>query len=395
MLLRSALSHIKLFPKEIQHFLWGCIFLGLGQAFLSVLLNLRLAAEGLSSSHIGLIQGFGSLGLLFFSVPIARISEHMSLRKLLIFATLLMSGCLILLSQSLHLYTLITAAFLMSGAAGIRSVVSGPWFMQKTTERERLHVFSSFYAVEVAASVLGVLLAGAVPLLFTGTEANRLSHSMLLGCILLMLAVLPFSKIIPLPATPRSGRPLHEYFIPRSFIQFNRIVLPSALISFGAGITFPYLNLFLKQRFGFGAEGVGMVFAATNTCMFLGVLMGPSVGHRYGILRTVIISQLVSIPFMILLAFSRLLPLTFVTLMARAALMNLGQPLAKNFQLECVKQEDRSSLNSISMLAGYMAWSMGTLLGGQLIGELGFTVSILITSLIYFLSTLLYWVFWQ
>jgi predicted MFS family arabinose efflux permease len=140
---------------------------------------------------------------------------------------------------------------------------------------------------------------------------------------------------------------------------------------------------------------VGSVFAFVNAFMVTGILAGPLLGHRLGLLRTVAATQLLSIPFMMTLALTFDVRIAVTALMLRAALMNMGHPLARAFQMELVTPAERATMNSISSLCWSGAWVLGTTWGGRLIESRGFTVSILWTAGIYLISTCLYLYFWR
>src|SRR5262245_51980524 len=63
------------------------------------------------------------------------------------------------------------------------------------------------------------------------------------------------------------------------------LLIPPLLISFGAALLIPYLNLFFKQRFDIADTTLGAIFAALNVSIGVAALLGPAISMRIGKIR--------------------------------------------------------------------------------------------------------------
>lgn len=349
---------------------------------------------------IGDVQATASLGMAAAAVPVAALYDRVNVKSMLIFSVFASASAFAVLASAQSSGALIGAAFLMGAAASVHVVAAGPFIMRNTGQSERVYAFGLSFATEILAGVIGASLAGWIPKLMSSSELamsapDSIRFALWIGVIFISLAVLPYLGISPtIPEKPLFGE--WRMSGPRRdrLPLYFRMILPDAVIGIGAGITIPFLNLYLKERFHLDTAGVGGVFSATSACMVFGVLLSPVLGERFGLMRTVAASQMLSIPFMMTLAFTYDVRVAFAAVMIRGAVMNMSHPLARAFQLELIGREEQATVNSLAMLAWNGAWILGTTLGGRLIENHGFTFSILCTSGIYFLSTLLYLGFW-
>jgi len=394
-LIRNYLQQIRLFRKDVRLFLLANLLFGLGGAFFNVLLNLLFDSAGFSKSMMGDVQGAIALGMAASAVPVAALYDRVDVRRLLIGSVLVATLALGALASLKTVAMLLSAAFLMGSATAVHLVAAGPFIMRNTAQSERVYAFGLSFATEILAGIIGAMLAGWIPKLSSGNPIEGIQLALWVGVGFVSLALLPY---LALTSTVPERRLFSAWKIKAlsndRLALYLRMILPDALIGIGAGITIPFLNVYLKTRFHLDTTGVGIVFAVTSACTVAGVLLSPVLGERFGLMRTVAASQLISIPFMITLALTFDVRIAFLAVMVRGALMNMSHPLARAFQLELITQSEQATVNSLASLGWNGAWILGTTIGGRLIERHGFTVSILCTSAIYLLSTLLYLLFW-
>ena len=129
--------------------------------------------------------------------------------------------------------------------------------------------------------------------------------------------------------------------------------------------------------------------------MFIGTLSGPIFSKRLGLVRTIVVTQLASIPFMVVLAYSYFLPVVVVAFILRGGLMNLGVPISTNFGLEMATKSEHGLVNALLMISWTGGMAVSAFFGGRIIETYGFTVSIDMTIFLYVLSALIYFAFFR
>jgi predicted MFS family arabinose efflux permease len=107
------------------------------------------------------------------------------------------------------------------------------------------------------------------------------------------------------------------------------------------------------------------------------------------------VTQLLSVPFMVLLGVSSFFPLVAAAFFLRSGLMNMNQPLTSHFAMEVVSKRDHAVTNSLLSLSWFVAWSISADIGGAMIERYGYTPPLLIAAGLYVLASGLYWFFFK
>lgn len=391
-------THLRMFSCNARLFLLGSFFIGLGFSIFQLLLNLYFKELHFSEGVIGNILSMAALGSVLIATPAAIVLTRYPAKAILICSTLLSGVAYLLQATVVQRAGLLTASFTTGMMVAVVRVATAPFFMQNSKPAERTYLFSINFGIGTLAGFVGSLLGGWLPGLFgrlgsTPILAHR--YALFVAAFFTMLAALPLAWLRETAREPRSFNPQMRWAVVRkkSALYF-KLCFPFFILGLGAGLVIPFLNLYFKLRFHQSASQIGIFFAALQFAMLLGVLVGPILVRKWGMINTIVYSQLISIPFMLILAFTYSLPLAVVAFLLRGSLMNLGQPISVNFAMEMVTIEDHALTNSLMMLSWMGAWTLSTKLGGKLIASYSFTLPLLITVGFYIVSSVLYlWFF--
>ena len=75
--------------------------------------------------------------------------------------------------------------------------------------------------------------------------------------------------------------------------------------------------------------------------------------------------------------------------------MNLGVPIGTNFGMEMVGKSEQALVNALLMLSWTSSWMVSTAVGGFLIEEYGYTLPLLVAVVLYFISSVSYYLFFN
>ena len=171
-------------------------------------------------------------------------------------------------------------------------------------------------------------------------------------------------------------------------------MLPGFLISIGAGQVIPFLNLYVKEKFGLDLAELNAVFALTALGTVAAILVQPRLARRFGQVASVVIVQGISIPFLVVMGFSPILWTVVASMTVRGALMNAGNPIANAFAMETVDPAERATLSAATSVLWQLGWVIGGLWYAALQAAFGFggyTVNFITIIGLYTVATLLYW----
>ena len=391
-------EHLRLFPKNAWSFLFGSLLLWIGSAMFMLLLNLYFKELGFSEAYIGKVLSIAALASVVLAVPMGLILSRFTFKSVLTF-----SAGVIALGFAIQVITgnrgtILLAAFIGGLGMTVFRVASAPFFMRHTTEKERMYLFSMNFAVVTTGSLIGSLLGGFLPKLFahvTPVAYEQYRYSLLAAALIIAVSSLPFFSI---EEEEPDRRPRGEFIANlrhSDWVLIGKLCLPTFIVGMGAGLIIPFLNLYFKELFGSSAETIGVLFAVLQLFMTAGTLMGPLLVHRMGMVRSLVLTQMASIPFMILLCVSRYFPIVVASFLLRGALMNMNQPLSTNFAMESVKKEEHAVTNSLLLLAWTGSWAVSVRIGGVLIERYSYTPSFVAAILLYVLSSGLYYYFFK
>ncbi|MEZ5359196.1 MAG: MFS transporter [Candidatus Zixiibacteriota bacterium] len=391
---------LRLLSPNARKYLLGMFFISMTFSSFQLLLNLYLRERGFGEADIGSVLSAGAIGMTMVSVPGALILSRVRLKPVLILANL---GYPVFGLLAIHAdpYWAIWSAYLFAGMMmAFFRVASSPFYMRNSSPVERPYLFSLSFGIMVFAGSVGSFAIGHLVEFFgelfmvDSVVAHR--YSMMAGISISLFALIPFSLLKMPKKVPEEERFRFENKANRPKTSvLVQLALPYFIVGTGAGMIIPFLNLFFRDRFGQTPEQIGIYFGLVNLTMFLGVMSGPVLVKRIGMVRTMVYSQLASIPFMLVLAYSMYFPLVFVAFLIRGALMNLGNPIGNNFAMEMVPKAFHNLMNAILMFAWTSSWMVSAKVGGWLIEDFGYELTLNLAIVLYVVSSVMYFYFFR
>ncbi len=381
----------KYFDKNAHHFLIGNFFTGFGFAAFSLLFNLYLKSINIGESRIGSLLSTATFTTAILILPAAYIIKRTDIKKFFIISPLItVIGYFIAVQANTEILRYI--GFILAGiAASFNSVLGGPFIMKVSNTKTRTVLFSLSQATMLAAGITGNLLSGFLSGMIkqSGVSENlAFKYTILIHLFFALLSIYFFSKI-------NIGKLYNQNF--KNKITFKTsvkllifLILPPLTIGLGAGMTIPFLNLYFKTNFHLSSSTIGIIFSIALFLTILGSLLSPIFAIKYGLINTIIATQLLSVPFLYILGFSSFFPLVLASFFIRNTFMNMSSPLSNNFSLELVDMEDRPLISGLLSLAWLASWGLTANIGGHLIENHGYRIPFLFTIFCYLLSSLLY-----
>ena len=393
------LWHIRLFTRNVRLFLTGSFLIGLTAAAGQLLFNLYLKERGADESFIGTFLSAGAFGTAVIAIPAAFVLRRIKLKMVLLASTISYATAFLMISRLPVTNILISVSFISGMAMTFNRIAAAPFFMRNSSPKERTYIFSFNFGVMLVAGMIGSLTSG-----WLVTHLSEMTDGMIgayqwtfmIAVFLGLLALIPFSLI----RTAAPGREDREAdfslaLLRRQMKLYLKLLTPQFVVGIGAGLIIPFLNLYFRDRFGQPPDKIGLFFFAVNTTMLIGILAGPVMARKFGMVKTIVATELVSIPFMIILAFTYSLPLAFAAFLMRGALMNMAQPIGSNFSMEMVGKSEHALVNALMTLAWTGSWMISTAIGGRLIEKYGYTLPLLIAVVLYIVSAILYYIFFR
>ncbi len=395
--LRDYLSSVRLFSRNARLYLIGSFLIGFNFSVFQLLLNLYLKELGFVEGQIGWVQSSRAFGMTLIAIPAAMLLSRVRLKPLLLGSCVLLAIFSCGLTSLTQMTYLVVFGVLAGMAFSFFRVASGPFYMRNSTEMERTHLFSFSFATHLLAGMIGSYGAGNLVTLIgerTGDIVLGYQYTLYIAIAVSLLALIPFG-IIRASAPSRDENRIsfsRDQWRRRGGFYF-KVTSVNFLIGLGAGLIIPFLNLYFRDRFGLPPDRIGFYYILLSTGMLAGTLCGPLLTPRLGLVRTVVWTQLASIPFMLTLSYTYLLALAVPAFVIRGALMNLGVPISTNFGMEMSEKGEQGLVNALLMVSWTSSWMVAVAIGGHLIEQYGYTVVLNLSAGLYLLSSLTYYTF--
>lgn len=406
---------------------------------LAVIYTLYLSALGYSASFIGLTLFVATIGGGIGIIPSQPLVNRFGWRTMLIWSDLI-GGFAIFLQLILPAPPVLLVTSVALGASvAIVLVINAPFLAANSTPRDRTTLFGLNNALQFLASIIGSLLGGWLPDWFASSAVSGSSLLQTLSPLLvpgeqarsyqlalLLIGGLATPSIIPilfLRETPRTGAHLSAGAMIQSWRErlgvlmarqrlrlsvllarlwtgtsgvIARFSLFQILLGFGAGLWFPYFNIYLVQHLGATAFFYGALTAAATVLLAVASLLAAPLSDRFGKAPTIVVSHLCALPFLALMGLVPVVGIISVAYLLRGFLANISGPPLQAYLMEAVSERERVIANGVYNVSWQIAWAIGAGVGGLIVGPLGYQAPMLVAVPFYGGAALLFgWFFWR
>ncbi len=437
--------------RPARLYLLHMALLTFGLAISSLFFNLAIPALGYDLTFLGLLNSLPVVVAGLLTLPLWwLITRTMRLRMALLASALLYAGSVLAVALWPVALPLLLGTALTGPAAVLLQVSKAPFMMRHSRSAERDFLFSVSEGINIGVAGLGSLvggmlpglcarlldvapdsgaayratfalaalcvLAAAVPLLFVRDEQtydelgvmgdNHSVHQSVMhadtnsvavpqqecaeAAPLLQRRVAVSVRRIAAIVTGRVSEPWQSML--RHPWSVGRFMVTPLIISCGAALLIPYLNLFFQQRFDVSNEVLGGIFAAVHIATGMATLAAPWLSLRLGKMGSVALTQALAVPCLLALGMSPVLGIAIGFALVRNTLMNMASPLYDAHAMEQSSEAARPTM--IGLING--AYAIGYIFGPNISvwvqSVYGFTPLFITTAIFYAVAALLNYV---
>ncbi len=409
----SYIDKLKLFTHNAWMVLAFSALTGMVFGVFRLLFNFYvLSLGGYDERFLGNLTSISSAASIVAAIPAAYVAERYSQKRVLLVAGVIGAGALLGLVLLPYQPWLIAFNILNGLMQSLYMVTVSPFLMRNTTEEERLYVFSLNFGFRTLAGFVGNMFGGMLPLWLGGlvgaAPTDTPAYQLALGAMTFvsLLAILPIALIRMLPTDPDHGVEMPWTLIRRHLGPLVKVVTPNIIIGLGAGLMMPFMNLYYRNVFDRSDAVIGLLFALDAVAMGITQFIAAPLADRIGKIRTVVLAQALSVPFLMTLGLAAwVVPtgrgeittwfyIAAVAYLFRVGLMNLGNPVYQTFVMEYVQPEVQALAASFTGIAFQLGWVLSPNLSGWFqatYGALGFVRVFASTSALYIIAIAATW----
>ncbi|MBE0672030.1 MAG: MFS transporter [Anaerolineales bacterium] len=393
-------SQVRAFSPNARFYLLNVILTGAVMGVFRLIFNFYVLSLGFDEALLGNLITTSSFVALIVALPMGYLADLIG-RK----SSLVLSGALLSISiLAMAIWQTETSFYSMNVLSGIAQSLAGvtmsPFLMENSNEKERTYLFSFGQGLQMTMASVGNWVGGYLPTWMGNAKNVMATSSIAYGDSILIIGFGAALAIIPLVflTSPKLERNQRAIFAPFQYAAKNpllltKLILPMLLTSLGAGLIMPFMNVFFRQVHHQPDPVIGTLFAWGSLAMGIGLLIAPPLAERTGKIQLVVITQALSIPFLILLGFSPIFWVGAATYYVRLALMNMSSPVYQTFIMEHVEPSARATVASLTSMAWNFGWAFSPTISGWLQVKYGFGPPFIGTIILYTISVVMYWAF--
>ena len=359
-------------PRNIHllFFLEFCLSL-IHIAFILVL-NIYLRKQGFSDPEIASLNSLRFIGALAFALPLGIYIRGKKLKPFFILAAAIVPTTSILIIESIRylILPLIQLGFLSWGfGMMLMRVCSLPFIIRNTTADNSTEALSLTAATwSLSTIVSGLIISGLdwISYVKIGNWLVTFNEQ----AILWIITVIGAGSIgFSLKISERNHRDVdrnNDLFSLHKSYDWHLIfkaLSPLILISIGAGLTIPFVNLFFNSIFGLTASEFSLLGSFTALLVFIFSLLVPSLRKKYGYWMTIVVVQSLAIICLIIMSLMELYATySFALIIAVAAyilrqpLMHMAHPASNELMMNYVGKKNQELISALSSSLWSASW---------------------------------------
>ena len=447
------IQQFKHFQRNARLFLISNVLSGVTAGILLVLYNLYLISLGYHADFVGVVLFVGTIGAGLAIFPAGACIDRFSGKIILIFSSTLIGIAgvgQILFRQTLPL---LISSFIVGVGLAFLLVITAPFLTLNSTPEERPHLFSMNISLSLITLVLGEVIGGVLPIWFrsipwlmtplpyrtsallaTQPDTRSYQLALLFAGIIAIPSFIPLfmmnsvrpprraKRISTLPLSPNDtasqmlvsgqGKPLppssggwlpwarhgegffsHTISLINIFLRsaFFFLVLVYVLTGFGAGLFIPYFNIYFVQHLNASPALFGLIDGGANAITALLTLTAPRLAKRLGKINAITLTRLASIPLLLTIGLTSILPLAAFFYLFRQGTMDMSAGILQVFSMESVTEKHRGLANSSYQSAFQVPWALAAPIGGLIIVHFGYTPIFILGAFFYILTIIILW----
>ncbi len=401
--LRTYAARVRQFSPNARLYLASAILTGAALGVYRLLFNFYALSLGMNESDLGEFITISSMTALIVALPMGYLADFLGRKKSLILGSGVVAVAIAVMVLWPSKLVFILTNVVMGAAQSLSAVSMSPFLIENSGEEERTYLFSLSSGVQMTAAFIGSSIGGNLPTWIAVRQGVSPTSSSAYAGALGVIAAAALVAIIPLFAMrmPRLEKSQRSLFAPFSYAArhpalLGKLVLPMLITSIGAGLFMPFMNVFFRVVHHQPDPVIGNVLAWGALAMGVGLLIAPIISDHIGKIQLVVITQGLSIPFLVMLGYAPWFWMSALAHYVRLALMNMGGPVYQTFVMEQVEPSSRATVASLVSMAWNFGWAFSPSISGWLQVNYGFAPVFLGVIILYTISVFMYWkFFWR
>ena len=382
--------------------------------YMNVVPLIYLVNVGYNPSLIGTIYALGAIANTIGYIPFGMLADRYGRKVFIIVGGFLPFFSYAIFGLTLNPAWLIFASILggigLAGGLGvaINSTALLALLTNTTTDKNRTFVFGVLQGSWISAVTIGSLLSFLPSILMStfsldSYTAHSYSYFIMSAFVAASTAIMLFVKekktdrsFVP-PQTPSSK--MSSWISNRLQIVSGKKILyfciMFAFVGLALGVIVQLIPTWYTLRFGTSETTAGLWIALAEFCGIFAVPLIPKLVKRGGTVFTSAATMIVSCIFLALMPLTGSFEIAAIFFVIRAVLTTVSWPILQSYMMGIVLERERATVTGITYTAWALMSSVGTFLGGTLLGEGQLTLPFVFGVFGYVTSAVLLFLFFR
>ena len=406
MLLNILRSYTDL-PRNI-HLLFLLEFsLSLIHVAFILILNIYLRKQGFSDPEIASFNSLRFVGALAFALPLGIYIRGKKLKPFFMVASLMVPLTSAMIIEAIHcsIVPLIQLSFLLWGVGMmLMRVCSLPFIIRNTSTDNSTEALSLSAATWSLSTIFSGLLISGLDWISNLKILDHIitfnEYGILWIITLIGMCSYIFSKKINEESYKNDEKKNDIFSLHRTYdwkIIFKAIS-PLILISIGAGLTIPFVNLFFNSIFGFTSSTFSLMSSFTAMLVFIFSLLVPTLRKKYGYWMTIVLVQSLAIICLVIMSSTEIyathtsaVVIAVSAYIFRQPLMHMAHPASNELMMNYVGKNNQELISALSSSLWSASWFISAKIFEWLrLLEFRYFEIFLITAFLYAIGVILY-----
>ena len=371
-MLRNLIRSYWNLPRMIHMLIMLEFTLSLIHVAFILVLNIFLRKQGFSDPEIASFNSLRFIGALAFALPLGIYIRGKKLKPFFILAALIvpLTSALIIESVYREIAPLIKLSFLLWGIGMmLMRVCSLPFIIRNTSSdnsTEALSLSASTWSLATIFSGIIISSLDWVNNFSLGKWIIYFNERSILWIITFFgVSSIFFALSITEKEHDSSDKDANIISLYKNYDWkiIIKALSPLIMISIGAGLTIPYVNLFFNSVFNLSSSEFSILGSITAFLVFTFSLLVPSIRKKYGYWLTIVVVQALSICCLVVMALMELyvtysfaLIIALIAYIFRQPLMHMAHPASNELLMNYVGKRNQELISALSSSLWSASW---------------------------------------
>ena len=363
-----------------------------------VVFNLYMLEAGFTEDFIGCFLSISMFAAGAVALLAGMVTDRSSRRHTVVFADIVSTMALVLQYTQKEPLLLIGSQVFAGVSVVFHGVAMTPYIAGLTTDSERAHLFSVAGGFSLIAVFTGNIAGGLLPgIVMSAPEVVTLEQAYRLTLLLSIVPLVLSTGLVVLmpPDTAQVRAQPYGFNHVQNWDFIGKYTIVTATVGLGAGMIVVFFNIFFKGAFGLDESTIGLIFGVNTVVLAIGNFVAPALSDRLGKVRTVVVTEMLSVPFLLMLSWAPTLWWAVLAYVSRTALMNMAGPVSSAFFMERLDQEERATAIGVVRTGDSIARGVAANIGGLILASGLYRLPYVLVSGLYVLAIVMFYAFFH